>query len=242
MHIVLIYFAIKYNGNWDLIYQALEKKEKIPVEEMKKTEEQILREKWNLITILDSDYPNKLKTAYKPPFVLWCKGDKDILKEKLITISGNELDVNSQTRIKNFLPKVLEKCLIITASFKGVDEKVIEQSEEKPVVFVLANGLNKPYINGKTKSNDLFISEYPPESVFKKEHVSQRNRIISAFGEALVLINSKKNSGINSLITNFLNLGKDVYCFPGDGSLNDGNSHLIKQGAHLITQVEDLNI
>ncbi|WP_342264496.1 hypothetical protein [Spiroplasma endosymbiont of Clivina fossor] len=32
MEKVLLYFVIKYNGNWDKVYEALDQKEKIPLE------------------------------------------------------------------------------------------------------------------------------------------------------------------------------------------------------------------
>ncbi len=57
----------------------------------------------------------------------------------------------------------------------------------------------------------------------------------------LILFSSLKDGPINHLITNFLNLGKEIYCFPGDGSKQDGNSELIKQGANLITSIKDIN-
>ena len=65
MNIILIYFSIKYKGDWDKIYKALEEKEKVSLEEITKTEENIKSNNWNIITIIDRDYPEKLKTAYK---------------------------------------------------------------------------------------------------------------------------------------------------------------------------------
>ena len=72
MNVILIYFARKYKGDWDKIYEALEKKEKVSISEIKETEKWISETKLRIVTILDVDYPRKLKQAYKPPFVLWC--------------------------------------------------------------------------------------------------------------------------------------------------------------------------
>ena len=240
MNIVLIYFAIKYKGNWDLIFKALEDKEKVPMSEMNKLEEEIKNSKYHIITILDMNYPNKLKEAYKPPFVLWLKGDVELLKRKFISFTGNGSSELSLERIKEFGPEISKNYSFISASYKGIDVDVSENTKE-PILYVLPNGLDKPQMNSVVKDADLLLTEYPPTKSPAKEHYANRNRIIAAFSESLILLNSKENGGINSLITNFLNLGKDVHCFIGDKEPFDGNAELIKQGANLITKIQDIS-
>ncbi len=62
---VLIAIWIKCDKNWDKTYQAIRNKDYI-------YEEEILKDidTSRYITLLDSDYPEKLKRTYKPPFVL----------------------------------------------------------------------------------------------------------------------------------------------------------------------------
>jgi len=69
MNIILIYFSIKYKGDWDKIYKALEDKEKVSLSEIQELENELKNYKWKIGTILDQDYPKRLKEAYKPPFV-----------------------------------------------------------------------------------------------------------------------------------------------------------------------------
>lgn len=240
MNIILIYFAIKYKGDWDKIYKALEEKEKVSLQEIKALEDKIKKEQWNVITIIDQDYPDQLKESYKPPFVIWLKGNTSLIKNKFITISGNEVDPISIQRLEKFMPEINKNQYLATASYKGLDHEIVKQSK-KGVLFVLANGIDKPYINSSIKAQDLMISEYPPESHVSKDRLRNRNRVLAAFSKYLILINSEKNGPINNLVTNFLNLGKEIYCFPGDGSNNDGNSELIKQGANLITGIKDVD-
>ncbi|WKX02545.1 DNA-processing protein DprA [Candidatus Mycoplasma mahonii] len=238
MNIILIYFAIKYKGDWDKIFKALEEKEKVPISEMNKLEEELKTSDQKIITILDINYPNKLKEAYKPPFVLWLKGDEKLLSQKMISFTGNISNETSKEKITQFMPELTNRHTLVSASYKGVDVDVANQNGQG-MVYILANGINKPYLNHTEKNIDLLISEYPPDQHLKKEHFANRNRLIAAMCESLILINSEKNGGINSLITNFLNLGKEIYCFVGGGS-DDGNSELIKQGANLITSIKDI--
>ena len=73
MNLILVYFAKKYNGNWDEIYQAIAKKEKVEMSELTKLEDDM---DCKYITIIDEDYPNHFKSKYKPPFVLFYKNTK----------------------------------------------------------------------------------------------------------------------------------------------------------------------
>ena len=65
MNDILAYFAIKYNGDWDEIYSAINRKEKVDLEE----KFILLSKCGKYITLLDNEYPSKLKGIYKPPFV-----------------------------------------------------------------------------------------------------------------------------------------------------------------------------
>ena len=70
----------------------------------------------------------------------------------------------------------------------------------------------------------------------------RRNRIISGLSLGIVVIESRLKSG--ALITAHIGLeqGKDIFAVPGDieNILTEGPHHLIKQGAKLVTCVEDV--
>lgn len=240
MNIILIYFALKYKGDWDAIYKALEIKERVSLQEIREVEERIKNESWNIKTILDIDYPQKLKETYKPPFCIWLKGDINLLNNKFICATGNDVQNIDIDRINKFVPEIIKSYSLVTAAFKGADE-VININSLKPILYVLANGIDNPYSNSVIRPTDLMITEYPPEAHPTKDTFRNRNRIIASFADMLILFTSTKDGPINNLVTNFLNSGKEVYCFPGDGSDKDGNSELIKQGANLITSVKDIN-
>ncbi|MCK5945734.1 MAG: DNA-protecting protein DprA [Mycoplasmataceae bacterium] len=240
MNIILIYFSIKYKGDWDKIYRALEDKEKVSLADIQKLENEMKESKWNLGTILDQDYPKRLKEAYKPPFVYWYKGDKKLLKKKFICASGNQTDEVTIERVKKFSKELTKSYNLVTASYKGIDENILQETVGSKRLFILADGIDKAYAKEKPTDNDLVFSEYPPGSHVTKDTLRNRNRLIAAFAESLVLFSSEKDGPINHLVTNFLNLGKEIYAFPGDGGDKDGNSALIKQGANLITEIKDI--
>ena len=238
MNIILIYFAIKYKGDWDKIYKALEQKEKVSLADMQELEQKVKESKWGITTIIDADYPKWLKQAYKPPFVFWYKGDKKVLQEKFICATGNIVDDQSLERIDEFLPEIEKSYKVITGGFKGIGDEVLKKAD-KGVLHILASGIDAAAPK-HMKENDFILTEYPPRVKPHLDHFRNRNRLIAAFATSLVLFTSTKDGPINHLVTNFLNLGKDVYAFPGDGGEKDGNSELIKQGASLITSIKDI--
>ena len=240
MNIILIYFSIKYKGDWDKIYKALENKEKVSLSEIKNLEDKMKDYPWQVGTILDQDYPKKLKEAYKPPFVFWFKGDKKLLNKKYICASGNQKDRVAVERVNKFSKELTKTHSLVTASYKGIDEEILKVTADKSRMFILADGIDKAWLQEKPSKKDLVFTEYPPECNLTKDSLRNRNRLIAAFADSLVLFSSEKDGPINHLVTNFLNLGKEIYAFPGDGGNKDGNSELIKQGANLITQIKDI--
>jgi DNA processing protein len=99
-----------------LIYQALEKKEKVSLDEIEVIKKRIKNQELNVITILDSEYPEALKFAYKPPFVIFYKGDLEILKNKFINLTGNYNNENSKAKIEESLVGLDNKLVIISSA------------------------------------------------------------------------------------------------------------------------------
>lgn len=239
MNIILVYFAIKYKGDWDAIYKALENKEKVSHDDIKALEEKLETEKWKFITIVDGNYPDKLKQAYKPPFCIFVKGDTELFKQKMIVASGDIAKGQTFEYINQSLEAIEKNHFIINPFFKGIDQYVYK-NHKKPSVYVLSCGIDKipEYLNATEK--DLLVTEYPYGTSPKKDYFRNRNRIIASLSENLILYSTEKNSKINHLVNEFLNLGKDIFCFPGSGNEEEGNFDFIKQGARLITRVVDM--
>lgn len=240
---ILIYFAIKYKGYFYDIYNALKNKEFIPLEEIEKIKEQIEKSQIRAITIIDDDYPESLKQIDNPPFVIFYKGNKNLLKTKAIMFTGefsNEL-------IDNFIIKssyeIAKEHTLISNNFKDLDKKIINLflTNNNNVILVSPNGLTDPLFNLKVteqKDNLLIISECPDGVVVNKKRIHQRNRLAIGLSITLIIASSYKKSGIMNLVSFALEQGKDVYCYPGLQNENDGNNHLIKEGAQMITSVK----
>ena len=75
----LIRLAIKYSGDYFKIEKAIKNNEaiskNIPLQQA--------------ITVIDNDYPKSLLMLKKPPFVLFYKGNKELLKNERVAVIGS---------------------------------------------------------------------------------------------------------------------------------------------------------
>ena len=146
MNEILVYFAIKYGGDWDKIYSAINKKEKVEQEDIKRT----LVGCGEYITLLDKEYPYRLKTIYKPPFVLFYKGDINLLNYKnTIGVIGSRKNTSYGEKVTKKIVKELvdNNYLIVSGLARGIDSiahKTCLENNGKTIA-VLGNGINVIY-------------------------------------------------------------------------------------------------
>lgn len=244
MNLILIYFAIKYKGDFISIYNALKNKEIVDSKEVIDLEKKILGENIKVITILDDEYPDSLKIISNPPFVLFYEGNISLMKKNSLCLVGdNETEI-----VINYINQAVKETsknnVLITNYFKGIEERVVSfySQNKKEIIFISPNGLKNPYFANKITDsiNNLIISEYPVDVNINKKRLRERNRLTAALSDALIIFSSKKESGILNLVTHFLDQGKEIYCYPGSQDQNDGNNILIKDGANLITSINDI--
>ncbi|MGZ9413316.1 DNA-processing protein DprA [Mycoplasma sp. 480] len=245
MNNILIYFAIKYSGNFMEIYNALKTLEKVPEEELEKIDDLVKSKEIKAITIMDEEYPESFKILTNPPFVIFYEGNIELLKrEWKMTLTGDFHNEKIDEFLNQSLPEVIKRHTLVTCYYKNLDMKINDfyKLKQGETIYISANGLNNPYFANKVDLDEktLIISEYPNNVNISKNKLRNRNRLVAALSDALIIYSSKTKSGIMNLVSNFLNVGKEVYCFPGDFSEEDGNSSLIKQGANLITSVKDV--
>lgn len=244
---ILLYFSIKYNGDFERIYKALERKEKVCQDELNKI---VMSLKCKYTTIVSKDYPNSLKNINNPPFVLYYHGNINLLDDKTIGVIGmrvpSEYGVNATDKLVHDLVK--KEYTIISGMALGVDT-VAHRSALKnngKTVAILGSGIDYCYpkrnrdIYELMKQNHLVLSEYPNDCVPTKENFPRRNRIISGLSSAVLVTESKQHSGTMITVGFALEQGKDIFCVPSRIFDSIGCNLLIQQGAKLVNCVEDI--
>lgn len=110
MRDILIYFSLKYNGDFNKIYEALNVKEKTNQD----LATELFRDYGNTkaITIVDENYPEILKGMNSPPFVLFYEGNLELLRNGTDEVQFNVSD--HMTRLVTKInPEISNKGLVL---------------------------------------------------------------------------------------------------------------------------------
>lgn len=243
----------------ELVKSGIKEKEAISIVDEKnknnldKYLQYMQRNQIEILTIYDKEYPKKLKEIYDPPAVLYIKGNKEILKEKAIAIVGCRLC----TKYGEVVAKKIAYDLsisninIISGLARGIDtySHIGCLNGNAKTIAVVGSGLdtvypeeNKKLFNEIINKGGVIVSEYVVGTKPLAQNFPKRNRIISALSEGVVVVEARKKSGTLITVDCALEHGRELYVVPGNiNSTNSyGTNELIKQGAKIITDAEDI--
>lgn len=206
-----------------------------------------------ILKIFDSFYPNKLKQIYAPPVVLFAKGNVEILNEPSIAIVGCRCSSSYGEKVaRDFSYKLSKENInIISGMARGIDTCAhlgCLQAKGKTIA-VMGAGLdyiypteNKNIYNEIISNGGVVLSEYIIGTKPLPANFPRRNRIISGLSDGVLVIEAKEKSGTLITVDFALEQGKDIYVVPGNiNSVNSyGTNNLIKQGAQLVTDENDI--
>lgn len=245
---VLLHFALKYDGNFDLMLAAIQRKERIAPEEI---EEDHKKNDLDYVTIMDPNYPFGLKNIYKPPLILFYKGNLDLIKDfnKCVTIVGSrESSTYGYQSIKKIAEDLAKEGItVISGLAKGIDTAAaIGASKYGKAVAILGNGVSYYYpsenvaLQDEIAKNGLLLSEYPLALKPSKNNFVFRNRIMVGLSPFLLVGEAKNRSGTTASVSYALENNRDVGCLPFRIEDEQCNNTLIQQGAVLIKDASDV--
>ena len=207
-----------------------------------KIEKEMQKYDISAITILSKDYPEKLKEISDPPLVLYVKGNISLLNEKSISIVGTRKPTTYGKIVCENFSKELSKAGLVTVSglAYGIDTIVAEKTLEVngKTIAVLAGGLDSIYPSQNTSlankiinNNGLLVSEYHIGIKPLNYHFVSRNRIISALGLGLVIVEAGKHSGTMTTANFALEQSRELFVVPGNinSTQSEGTNSLIDQ-------------
>lgn len=247
MNIVLIYFAIKYNGDFKKIFSALKNHEEIPEKELEEINNKIENKEINAITLLDENYPNSFKRLYHPPFVVFYESNINLLSsEFMINLTGEKNNQNIDDYLNQSLPEVAKNYTLISCLENEIDERINDYfiKNNKKVIYVSDRSIKEKISKNQIKinENNLIISEFPEKAKFSNKKMKSRNLLVASLAERMIIYSSRKDSDLlKKMVSGFLEKDKNVYCFPGNFDELDGNADFIKQGMNLITKIKNDN-
>ncbi len=197
-------------------------------------------------------YPSKLKNIFDSPIGLYVRGELPDEEKKSIAIVGARNCSNYGKEIANYLSRELSNhgIQVISGLARGIDTyaHIGAIGGIGRTYGVLGCGIDICYpadnieLYMKLQQCGGIISEYGIGVQAKPGLFPMRNRLISGMSDGILVVEAKEKSGSLITVDYGLEQGKDIYSIPGrvtDRS-SSGCNNLIKMGAKLVTNVEDI--
>jgi DNA processing protein len=212
----------------------------------------LLHSKINILILYDNEYPDILKNIPTPPFILYYKGHFPTFTKSIGIVGTRKITSYGKTVTEALTQELVSAgFLIVSGLARGVDT-IAHQTcidNDGKTIAVLGGGINQIYPPENYKLAEQIIekygcimSEFPPDYPHMPGNFPARNRIISGLSDAVLVTEAAEDSG--SLITAryAAEQGKDVFAVPGPitSNLAKGPLSLIKDGAKLVTNVDDI--
>ena len=205
----------------------------------------------SLLGIQESGYPASLREIADPPWVLYVKGKLPNLTAYLAVV-GSRKATGYGLSIAERFSRVLasEKIAIVSGGAYGIDAAAHEGAllGGGKTISVLGSGLARPYpvrhkgLFQRISETGAVISEFSPFTPPMAYQFPMRNRIIVGLSSGVLVVEAALKSG--AMITAHLaaDEGRDVYAVPGpiESFTSKGTHALIKEGAHLVDDPQDL--
>jgi len=213
--------------------------------------EKIGRKAYTLLTLDSPGYPGYLREIFDPPFVLYCEGDPETLRNPAVAVVGARRPTPYGRAVAEKLADDLagRGCVIASGLAAGIDACAHRGALKKGrTVAVLGSGLDVPYpwenrgLHREIAARGAVVTEFALGTPPLAENFPVRNRIISGLSVGLVVVEAARKSG--SLITANLALSQDreVMAVPGNvtSELSAGPNGLIRDGARPVATWEDV--
>jgi DNA processing protein len=242
-------FSPRAKFDWYTEFESLDKDNFLIQEEKYLQSEGI-----HLIAFGDIDYPERLAQIAVPPIVLYVKGDITGI-DNALAIVGTRKYTNYGAHITEKMSKELSELglPIISGLALGIDSIAHRGclDGKSKTIAVLGGGISSralyPQSNQRLAQaiiagGGALVSEFPPLSKPRRENFILRNRIVSGLSRGILVIEAPIKSGTMTTVQYALEQNRDVFAIPGniDVKNSEGTNALIKQGAYLVTEIQDI--
>jgi DNA processing protein len=196
----------------------------LPEIQNKQLEQNYLTLKQNNISIIaidDERYPKSVKEKMKDsaPPILYCKGQDFLLQQKGVSIVGardvNDYEINIAKKIANQL--AANKINVTSGYAKGVDTSAHIGALEAHGTTTMVLSFGTDYISIKREirnlnwqQKSLFVTQFAPYEKFSGHNAMTRNKLVCAMSDAIVIIKSGVERGIDGKMSGTFDTGKSA--------------------------------
>ncbi len=204
----------------------------------------------SLVSFWDKNYPLSLRHIHDPPALLYLRGQ--LPENDCFAVVGSRRATASGLLLTREISSELAQrgVCIVSGLARGIDTAAHRGALEAGgrTIAVLGCGTDHIYPPENARlfqeilTENAIISEFPPGTQPLAGHFPGRNRIISGLSQGVLIVEAADGSG--SLITGdfALEQGRELFAVPGavKNSTSYGTNRLIKDGAQVVTEAEDI--
>jgi DNA processing protein len=202
----------------------------------------------------DDAYPDLLAVDPEPPAVLFVRGGLDALHARRVGIIGTRNATAAGRATATDLGHALagQGVAVVSGLARGIDAAghrgVRAANGLGRAIAVVGNGLDRPYPKQNADlwewvaEHGLLMSEWPPGVGPDAWRFPQRNRIIAALCEVLVVVESRERGGSLLTVRAAADRSVEVMAVPGSprSRASSGTNQLLVDGVAPVTSPDDV--
>ncbi len=204
------------------------------------------------LTTDDPLFPAAFRRLPDRPYLLFACGDLGLLLRPAIAIVGTRTPTGYGREVTRDLAGALAArgYCVVSGMARGIDTAAHHAALEADgaTIGVLGNGIEQIYppenrdLFTSVRQHGLLLTEFVPGETPRAGNFPRRNRLIVALARAVLVVEMGLKSGAQHTVTYALEQGRDVLAVPGpiSSSASDGTNQLIKDGARMVTGVDDV--
>lgn len=196
-------------------------------------------------------YPKLLVELADAPPILYYQGHLAEGQEALAIVGSRHGTPYGKAAAEFLARKVAERGIAIVSGLaRGIDTSAHKGALAAGGVTwaFLGNGLDRVYPPENRKlaeailERGALLSEFIPGTPPDGKHFPARNRLISGSSRGVVVIEAARKSGALITVDFALEQGREVFALPGPifSEMSKGTNHLLRQGARIVDEVEDI--
>jgi len=205
-----------------------------------------------IVTRADESYPKALLSIHDPPLALYVKGTLSTADQHAIAVVGSRRCTHYGTQTADRLSFQLAKqgYTVVSGLARGIDAAAHQGALKAKgrTLAVLGCGIDQIYppehgdLAEAIRQSGAVISEFPVGYTPSRQSFPQRNRIVSGLSRGVLVVEAARGSGALMTVDEATDQGRLIFAVPGriDNPSAGGCNHLIKQGAKLVEDVDDI--
>lgn len=208
----------------------------------------------HLLCLADERYPSTLLTLHDPPLVLYAKGQLNQLQQPALAIVGSRSSTASGNENAYHFSRYLAEqgWCIVSGLATGIDaaahQGALAAQRPNSTIAVIGTGIDLVYparnrdLAHQIAADGLILSEFPLGAKALPFHFIQRNRLVAALSQGVLVVEAALKSGSLTTARYASEMGRDVFAIPGSihSPLHKGCHQLIRQGAKLVEMAEHI--